>query len=229
MTGKLADTVMAVRNGEQIARKYQPVVSNPSSPAQVATRAKLKMLSQLSAILGKQIAIPRAGAVSSRNLFTKVNFPLATFADNTASINLNALQLTKSAVSLPDVSASRASEGVGVINVALNLPGGDLARVVYVALIKEDDDTLRYAKSVVVSEPGSNGTFAGSIETGANREVVVLAYGVRDNTDAARTVFGNLEAAASEYVAKVIATRTLTESDITVTMTKGNTVPVSQG
>lgn len=76
MTGKLADTVMVVRNGEQIARKYQPVVTNPKSAKQVSNRAKMKLLSQLSAALAPAIAFPRLGMMSPRNRFTKRNYSI---------------------------------------------------------------------------------------------------------------------------------------------------------
>lgn len=39
--GKLGNTVLAVRRGEQIARVYQPVVANPKSKRQQLSRAKM--------------------------------------------------------------------------------------------------------------------------------------------------------------------------------------------
>lgn len=225
MTGKLADTVMSVRNGEQIARKYQPVVYNPSSTAQVAQRAKLKLLSQLSAVLGSRIAIPKVGAVSARNLFTKVNFPITSYADSQATIDLTAVQLTKSAVSLPPISATRNAQNPSQIDVSLSRRDADVSRVVYVALFKENDGRIRYADSVVVEDAGDAGVFNTTMTPGANRAVVVLAYGVRDNTDAARAKFGNLTVVTSEVVAKIVVTRSLTDADITLTETVGADVP----
>lgn len=224
MTGKLADTVMSVRNGEQLARKYQPIVFNPSTPAQVAQRAKMKALSQLSAILAPAIAIPRVGAVSSRNLFTKVNFPNVTYSENTASINIPLVQLTKSVVGLPPVAAVNTA---GVISVYLGVPPQGIDRVVYVALVREADETLRYGGSAVVSAPGADGIFPGEISIGATLDSFILAYGIRDNTDAARATFGNLESPAASEVASLIVTRTLTESDITLTETRGVSVTLA--
>lgn len=40
--GKLGNTVLAVRRGEQIARVYQPVVANPKSARQQFSRAKMR-------------------------------------------------------------------------------------------------------------------------------------------------------------------------------------------
>lgn len=219
MTGKVADVVMAVRNGEQIARKYQPVVSNPNSPAQVATRAKLKLLSQLSAVLAPSIAIPREGVVSSRNLFLKSNYGLASYANNEASVDLQNVQITRSVVGLPSLYAGRV-QGTG-IEVGLNASAGyeSFARVVYVALAKQADKTLRFAGSVVSSD-STNGLFKATFPE-IPEEVVFLAYGVRDNSEAARVVFGNMEVPTAERIAKIVTSRSLTELDVTLTETKG--------
>lgn len=218
MTGKLADTVMSVRNGEQLARKYQPMVFNPSTPAQVAQRAKLKLMSQLSAVLAPAIAIPREGSVSSRNLFTKLNFPTATYASDEASVTLADVKLTKSVVGIPNVHANR---GETAITVYLDSEPGyqSLNRVVYVMLAKQADKSLRYAGSMVSSAAGSSGNFSAELPLSQD-EVVIYAYGVRDNTEAAHVAFGNLEAMTAESVAKLLVTRTLTESDVTVTETR---------
>lgn len=221
MTGKLADTVMSVRNGEQIARKYQPVVFNPSTPAQVAQRAKLKLLSQLSAVMAPVIAMPRIGAVSSRNLFTKKNFPATTYADNQADITLTSVKLTSSVVSLPGVYATRGSEGIAVT--LLESPV-DMDRVVFVMFEKRADNTLRLLGSEVVTVSSAVPSASFPANSG---NLVVYAYGVRDNTEAARTLFGEMTVITAETVAKVVVTRVLTESDITLSETVSNTLSAS--
>lgn len=222
MTGKLADTVMSVRNGEQIARKYQPVVFNPSTPAQVAQRAKLKLLSQLSAVLAPSIAIPRQGAISSRNLFTKKNFDLTSFASDEASITLAQVQLTSSVVAFPDISVTR---NAGSIIVTPTRTTPELDRVVYVVLAKEADNRLRYLTSLVVSKDDSP-VFEGTISVSDAIPLVVYAYGIRLNSEAARVTFADLAAPTAETVAKIVVTSSLTESDITLTETRGVEVSV---
>jgi len=230
MTGKLADTVMSVRNGEQIARKYQPIVSNPSTPAQVAQRAKLKLLSQLSAVMAPVIAIPRRGSVSSRNLFTKINYPLAGYATDTASITLTGVQLTASVVALPSILAERGEES---IEVSMETPyatttgepyGIDVDKVVYCMFVKGADEKLRYVTSAVVSEAGVHNDWAGTLPS-ANAEVVVLAYGIRYNNENARSVYGSLEAPTAVTIAKLIVTSSLTGADVTLTETRGIQLP----
>lgn len=225
MTGKLADTVMSVRNGEQIARKYQPVVFNPSTPAQIAQRAKLKLMSQLSAVMSPVIAIRRQGTVSSRNLFTKLNIRKASYATDTASIDLESVSLTNSVVSLPDVVVSRdASSGRITANMSATPTG--INRIVYAFFVKQPDETLRLVNTqVVTSAPWSSE----AVEAATTLEYVVYAYGVRDNTDNARAMFGSMEAVTAEQVAKLVVSRTLTEVDVTLTETKATTVPVAAG
>lgn len=226
MTGKLADTVMSVRNGEQLARKYQPVVFNPSTPAQVAQRAKLKLLSQLSAVMATVIAIPRQGSVSSRNLFTKVNFPATTYADSEAEINLANVQLTKSVVGLLPVTANREEDAISASLVTTSVSGSgevassDYSRVVYAMFVKSGNQKLRFVASRVATTPGEYNEFPVSFPI-SNLETVILAYAVRDNSDAARATFGNLTAVTAETVASLIVTRTLLDSDVTVTETRG--------
>lgn len=223
MTGKVADVVMAVRNGEQIARKYQPVVSNPSTEAQVASRAKLKMLSQLSAVCAPVIAIPRMGAVSSRNRFVKRNYSLATYEDNQAKITVADVQLTESVVGLPPVGASRSAGGA--IDVFLSSQTVDVDHVVYAMFEKRDDNSYRLVDSKVSNEAGEGGGIGWQASFGSNsNECVVLAYGVRDNSEIAKTRFGNLETAPATTIARLVVTRALTEADITLTETVGTTL-----
>ena len=225
MTGKLADTVMSVRNGEQIARKYQPVVFNPSTPAQIATRAKLKALSQLSAVVAPVIAIPKRGPVSSRNLFTRKNYGAVSYATNTATIDLLSVQLTDSVVALPNIAATRTESGISAYIVALaNIGNVDVSRVVYAMFVRQADNTLRLAGSAI----GTDKTTGFSAELPlVNSPVIIYAYGVRDNTEAARVAFGNLEVSTASTIASLIVSRTLTESDITLTETRAIEVAVT--
>lgn len=219
MKGKVADVVMAVRNGEQIVRKYQPVVSNPSTSAQVASRARMKLMSQLSAVMAPVIAIPKQGVVSSRNLFVKENYGKSSYATDTANITLTEVQLTKSVVSLPEVMASRDKNVITVqLADAVNL---DVNRVVYALFNKMSDGSLRYYGSKIANQPGSYIGWDVNFDVATlDTNFVVYAYGVRDNTEAARAHFGNMQAVTAETVAKLVTTRVLSETDITLTETR---------
>lgn len=218
MTGKLADTVMSVRNGEQLARKYQPIVSNPSTPAQVAVRAKLKLLSQLSAAYAPIIAIKRRGSVSARNLFTKRNFELANYANNQADITLADVQLTNSAVPLAGFTIDRSGTNME-LELSDNM-GNSIDRVVYVVVKKTSGQELLVADSKVVEFSEGAGTFPTTMPkvTGA---IVVMAYGIRLNTEAARIAFGNMTAPTAQEVARLLVTMTNADTALTLTETRG--------
>lgn len=225
MTGKVADAVMSVRNGEQIVRKYQPVVSNPNTPAQVEARAKLKLMSQLSAVMAPVIAIPRVGSVSSRNLFTKKNYPLTTYASSEADINLADIQLTDSVVGLPGVSVSR-TETALVVGLNDIVPAGTLDEVVYCLFTIGEDGKVRLFETKIEDEAGAG---AWSTEmTLSNARLAVYAYGIRFNTEAARARYSNLEVKSAADIAHLIVTRTVTAADITVTETQGRVLAAAQ-
>lgn len=227
MEGKIGNTVLAVRNGVQIARQYQPIVANPSTPAQVEARAKLKLMSQLAAVMAPVIAIPREGIVSARNMFTKLNYGAATYSEGQADIELNAIKITKSVVSLPGVNVSRSTENINVsLSSAATVGSAGYSRVVYTMFVKEDDNSLRYVGSTVVTTPTAQGTYNGTLPL-TNRAVVVYAYGVRDNTDAAKAVFGDLTVVSAETVAKLIVSRVVTNADITLTETRAGMLAAS--
>lgn len=219
MTGKLADVVMSVRGGEQIARKYQPNVYNPSTPAQVATRARMKLMSQLSAVMAPVIAMRKVGNASSRNMFTKANFRTSTYLSGQADITLTNVKLTSSAVALSPLHAPARTEQN---KIEVRLEGTsflDVDHVVYAMFTKDAGGTLRYNGSKVVSEPADSYTFRTDFDS-VTEECVFYAYGIRDNNENARALFGNMQAISAETIAKLIVTSTLTESDVTLTETR---------
>lgn len=214
-TGKLGGSVFAIRNGEVIERQYQPIVSNPSTQNQVEARAKLKLMSQLSAVFAPTIAIPRLGAVSSRNRFVSVNYPAATYAGNQADVNMLDIKLTKSVVGLPGVTAVRQER---LLSMQLAYGDADLSRVVYVVIIRQPDNSIRLAGSVVATTAGTENNWPAALSFAGSVATYVYAYGVRDNSEKAKAMFSNL-AVSAEDVANIIVSRNLFDGDITVTET----------
>lgn len=218
MSGKLGGRVYAVRNGEQIIRERPISIFNPNTQAQVNARARLKMLSQLSAVVGGVLPLSRIGSVSPRNRFVKINYQASTAVDGSATIPLNELKLTQSVVGLPIVSAVTAS---GNTTISLQTtPSPDVDRVVYVILQVGDDNEVRLRTSVVVERTSENDTFSASPAIGGTG-LVVLAYGIIDRSENARVVYGDLQALTAELIATLVANRTLTEADVTLTETRG--------
>lgn len=216
--GKVGASVFAVRNGVTIERQYQPMVYNPNTPNQIAARAKLKALSQLSEVMASVIAIPRRGLVSPRNSFTKLNYGAVSYADDKASVNLSSIKLTEGILSLPTLQLGRSTTG---ISVQLTAAASEYDRVVYAMFRRNADNTLLYVTSAVVEKgTGTTADFSTTLETSYTTQAfVVYAYGIRDNTDAARVAFGNIAVPSAEMVANLIVARTLLDSDVSLSET----------
>lgn len=225
-TGKLGNQVFAIRSGEQIVRQYQPVVANPNTEAQVASRSRLKLLSQLAAIMAPAIAIPANGMKSKRNEWISQNYELSRVNDGAAQINLNAIQMTKGIIALGEFRADRTNASAIACELA-NDSTEHIDRVIYVAFEKGADSSLHMLDSKVISDAGANGQFEGNLKY-TDKAVVVYAYGVRDNTDKAKARFANMIAPNAEQVAKVLSSRQLTQTDVTTTDTKGLTMLVGE-
>lgn len=219
LRGKLGNTVFAIRNGEQLSRQYNPNPLNPKSATQTENRAKLKLLSQLGAALQPVIAIPRMGMVSPRNGFTQANYPYTAFAGENASIDLADIQLTKSSVALSGFRADRTG-GTGIAVEMNESVAASTDAVVYVVLRRTDASKVAVASSMLVREAGMDGKFA-AILAYQDGDIAVCAYGIRYNTVAARSAFGSLTATSALGVAKLFVSRVLTESDVTMSETRG--------
>ena len=223
MTGKVADVVMVVRNGVQVARKYQPVVSNPSTPAQVAARAKLKLMSQLGEVLSKGIAFTRQGIVSARNRFVSANYAISSFdtENQRAEIDLLNVKLTPGVMGIPPITLTRTTGKV----VAMLSEGAVFDAVVYVVVQRQGDGNLRFITAEQVTEAGANFQFQSSeIPFASALTGVVYAYGIRFNSETARAKYASLLAENSEGYLSVI--RTASEADYSVSETVASAITV---
>lgn len=221
LSGKLANSVMVIRGSDNIVREYKATIANPNTPGQISARARLKMMSQLAAVMAPVMMFrKRSSNVSMRNVFVKANYPMATYENNQASIDLSSVKLTEGVVSLPNVSLAR-TDG----NLTLGLvptPNLNVSRVVYAVFARQGDGTVRLAGTAVATEAGASLTWPASVQAPVENGVV-LAYGLRDNTDAARVTYGNIDWVSVQPEVVLEVTRRLLESDVTVTETKGDT------
>ena len=220
-TGKLGTMVFASAAGEQIVRQYQPSVSNPNTTAQVNNRAKLKLMSQVAAAVSGEIAIPRQGLKSPRNLFIKKNYDLATAADGVATLDYASLQFTNSSVALPGVSMERA--GGGIITASLTeVPA--VSRVVYLCYKKTTEGALQFVDSEIATEAdGLDGNYSVRFNDPSG-DVVVYAYGMRDMSANASAKYGNYSVTDGTALATLVMNRTLSASDYQFTATSGATL-----
>lgn len=221
LSGKLAGNVMVIRGGDNIVREYKATIANPNTPAQVSARARLKMMSQLAAVMAPAMMFrKRSSNVSMRNVFVKANYPLATYENDQATINLASVKLTEGVVALPNVSLARTDGTLSLGLVAT--PNLNVNRVVYAVFARQADGTVRLAGTAIATEAGASLTWPATIQAPAENGVV-LAYGLRDNTDAARVTYGNIDWSSVQPEVVLDVTRRLLESDVTVTETKGDT------
>lgn len=223
VTGRRGNDVFVIRNGVQVVRQYNPKPFQPKSAVQTSVRARFKLMSQLSEVLAQVIAIPRSGTVSSRNAFVSRNFSATAYENETASVDLESIQLTSSVIALPSVIVTREGTTASIhlayrTGVALGF-----SSVVYVVLSKEPDNKLRVINSQVVSEGGDLGYPLDVELISADRAVVVYAYGIVLKSELARVRYGEMEAPTAENVAKLITSRMLQESDYQVTETRAKT------
>lgn len=218
-SGKLGSSVFSVTAGTQVVRQYQPVVTNPSTSAQVNVRARLKLISQLSAVMNDVIAIPRQGNLTSRNIFVKDNYGKTYAANGQATVDLAAISLTRGGMQIPAVIAERV-EGTS-ISVALASKADQIvSRVIYIMFYRNAAGELQLADSAVVEDAGTNGLFPYELAWN-EKDVVVYAYGIYDRNAKATAKFGNYAVTTGTQVASLIADRKVSDSEYLLTKTKG--------
>ena len=222
-SGKLGQSVLSTRYGEQIQRAYVKEIANPKTEAQVATRSRFKLASQLSAVMADVIAIPRVGSKTGRNQFVSATMDITSEAAGVAQVDLNSVQLTKSQRGLIGFTATRDTTNDKISIALKGANGSELSRVVYVAFEKQNDGSLVQLASQVVSTPGANNTFPADLK-GSTKSVVVYAYGMTDKDGATSVKFGNLNAPTAEQVAKLLTTSSDTLSGVSLTKTNGATM-----
>lgn len=225
-SGKLGNMVVSTVAGETIARDYNPNVANPSTSQQVNQRARMKLMSQLSAAFAPVIAIPKDGLKSSRNLFSKKNFPLTFAANGTAQISYENIQLTDGNTGLPSIVVSRTVDSIKVEMAAD--PGDSVSKVVYILYQKSSEQKLQYVGSVISTTKASqNGIFAGSLPFAAG-DIIIYAYGIKDTGAKANGSYGNYVVNNAEDVAQLVGTRSVAASGMAMTETRGVTMTASQ-
>lgn len=242
-TGKIGSIVFATSGGETIAREYNPHVANPNTIAQVNQRARMKLMSQLSAALSPVIAMTKDGLTSKRNKFVKKNFDSTYALNGTAQISYENVQLTEGSAGLPQIVTS--------FNISPNLPpmpivalaedpSASISRIVYCAFVKSDEGKLSFVTShiattrgvtlykfvaefpeLLVDASGSDPEFA--------KEYVIYAYGMADTSEKATARYGNLNVQSASDIANLVANRTISFEDYQFTQTRGTTVGQGSG
>lgn len=229
ISGKLGAVVFSTSGGQTISREYNPNVSNPSTQAQVNQRARMKLMSQLSAALSPVLAIQKDGLVSKRNKFTKMNFAASYALNGTAQITYENVQITEGNTSLPALGGS-GTVASGKISIEVGVstePSTTISRIVFCLFKKTAEGKLEYITSTiqtvkdnVVSDYFYPTTFA-SLPVA---EYVVFAYGMSDTSEKASAQYGNMNVVTASDLAKLIATRAISYTDYQFTQTRAITI-----
>lgn len=186
-TGKLGASVFAISGGEQIVRQYNPVVSNPNTDAQVAQRAKLKLMSQLGAALAPALGFKKMGLVSARNQFVSKNIGLCTYENKTANVNLLGLDLTGSVRPLPVLTLDSAGSA------QLESAAGESVKSVFYAHVHpEESGKIEIIKTALVTEAGAKRQFP--IQLGAiDTTDIVYAFGLTETSSGVNASYEDYE------------------------------------
>lgn len=238
-TGKVGGLVYATSGGEQIVREYNPSVANPNTSAQVNQRARMKLMSQLSAALSPVIAMTKSGLTSKRNKFVAKNFSASYALNGTAQITYENVQLTEGSVGLPQVVATALLAALGdPVAYLATAPGANISRVVYCVFGKSQENRLEFLFSKIISQRTEEGvrnayfvcplpelpTSSEEGETVFDGEYVIYAYGMSDTSERATARYGNLNVQSASDIATLVANRTISFEDYQFTQTRGTTV-----
>lgn len=236
VSGKIGAVVFSTSGGQTISREYNPHVSNPNTQAQIDQRARMKLMSQLSAALNQVIAMTKEGLVSKRNKFVKRNFPNSIAQNGTAQITYENVQLTEGNAPLTGLVGSVNDDTNELILGLGDIPAPNISRVVYCVFTKDPTGTLQLLWSGIASdsEPGAKKFYyfeiaiPDSVMTAQDRttrgwDLVVYAYGMADNSERATAQFGNMRVRNASDLATLVATRAVDFTDYTFTQTRGAT------
>lgn len=229
ISGKLGAVVFSTSGGETISREYNPNVSNPSTQAQVDQRARMKLMSQLSASLSPVLAMTKDGLVSKRNKFTKINFPASYALNGIAQITYENVQITEGNTALPAlVAQGEISADLMTLTTGFSVaPSATISRIVYCLFKKSNEGKLEYITSQIVSNRSAGAPyiyFRGSFVDLAIAEYVVFAYGMSDTSERATVSYGNLNVVTASDLARLVATRAISFSDYQFTQTRAVTI-----
>lgn len=227
INGKLGSVVFSTSGGSIIAREYNPNVANPNTMAQINQRARMKLMSQLSASLSPVLAMTKDGLVSKRNKFTKLNFPASYALNGVAQITYENVQITEGNTALPALYAQGVvSDDLMGIGVALTSePSATINRVVYCLFKKSNEGKLEYITSqITTTRTGVAGFFMGEFAKLPIAEYVIFAYGMSDTSERATATYGDLNVVTASDLARLVATRAISFSDFQFTQTRAITI-----
>ena len=234
ISGKLGAVVFSTSGGATISREYNPHVANPNTDAQINQRARMKLMSQLSACLAPVIAMQKDGLVSVRNQFVKRNFDRCYSVNGQAQISYENVQLTQGNVGLPQIKWQSANDtDIPTISVGFtDEPSATISRVVWCLFRKTEEGKLEFVSSQIIEKretPSPDIYFLGSFEGVSlnaddgklTADYVIYAYGMIDASERATAQYGNLNVNTATDIADLVTNRRISYMDYQFTQTRG--------
>lgn len=222
INGKIGGVVFSTSGGIQITREYNPNVANPNTEAQVNQRARMKLMSQLSATLAPVITMQKMGLVSARNQFTKRNFGYSYVSKGEAQVSYENLQLTQGNAALPRIIYDTSGD-YPVLRLEQSADAS-INRVVYIIYRKTSEGKLQLVKSFIQSFAGADKTFSYPLPNDwPTDNYVFYAYGMKDMNAKATAQYGDLNVTTANDLATLVATRKISMTDYQFTQTRGAT------
>lgn len=220
VTGKIANQVFAVVKGVNVVRQYNASPANPSTEAQVASRAKLKLLSQLAAAVSPLIAFQREGLVSPRNMFIKRNYDLASYNSTTevAEIDFKNVDMSGGIVGMPPIAVTERTANTVTVSLQSDTTAFDFVQ--WGGVIVDSTGRIIQIPPVRVDRQGSapsafEYTFA-NVPSTASGVIYAIAY--RFNDEQSRAKYAQLTAA--DTTGSILVARVLKELNVTQSVTR---------
>lgn len=242
ISGKLGAVVFSTSGGATISREYNPHVANPNTDAQINQRARMKLMSQLSACLAPVIAMQKDGLVSVRNQFVKRNFDSCYSVNGQAQISYENVQLTQGNVGLPQIKwEAEADTDTPDLRVYFSdEPSTTISRVVWCLFRKTEEGKLEFVSSQIIET--REGTLAAhffeafftnvaidSEVTQLAADYVIYAYGMIDASERATAQYGNLNVNTATDIADLVTNRRISYMDYQFTQTRGTSANRGSG
>lgn len=234
ISGKLGAVVFSTSGGATISREYNPHVANPNTDAQINQRARMKLMSQLSACLAPVIAMQKDGLVSVRNQFVKRNFDSCYSVNGQAQISYENVQLTQGNVGLPQIKWQGVVESgtASLVTYFADEPSKTISRVVWCLFRKTEEGKLEFVSSQIINNRANEGAAAyfGAIFPGISvdteqgvlaADYVIYAYGMIDASERATAQYGNLNVNTATDIADLVTNRRISYMDYQFTQTRG--------
>lgn len=214
-SGRVGGVVYSNYRGEQVVKSYQPQVKNPNTKRQIEQRAKFKLVSQVSAILGSQIKlsfVPSVQKESPRNSFVKKMLQFATYVDNKASLPIEEIVLTNTAeewivsidsTSNNSIAGTLSDRFIGAENIRV--------RGVFIGYDENDVITLLDVREVSPALDPSTSTLRFSIpqpatQSYSSKRVLLYAYQFGDDSISYHDYETESQEATLEILKKVSST-----------------------